>query len=333
MENAKEANMNDRTIFMCLNELAGLASTIVIMALAAYFSIKGDFSVGIVLAFGQLSGKIISPIMSASDTWVQFQSSKKLTENYRAILAGSGAETDNIPALHSTGSQTQTAHAGGIAPIFGDIELRDVSLSLGEKTVLNHVSLTFEKGKKYLLIGESGAGKSTLLNVISGLYDGYQGEVNIGGCELKSAQNGSLSRLVSLASQEVFLFNDTIRNNITLFEHYSEESIQTVLRQCGLEALIGRLPDGLDTVILENGSNFSGGEKQRINLARALIRDCDILLLDEVSANLDPETTDFIERTFLGLRGKTVISVAHKMPEELAALYDEIIPVDSKPVM
>jgi ABC-type multidrug transport system fused ATPase/permease subunit len=308
--------MDDRTIFMCLNELAGLASTIVIMALAAYFSIKGNFSVGIVLAFGQLAGKIISPIMSASDTWVQFQSSKKLTENYRAILAEGEAK-----ASHAGRTTT------GVTLASGDIKLNDVSMSLGEKTVLNHVSLTFEKGKKYLLTGESGAGKSTLLHVISGLYDEYQGELTIGGCNLKAAPKGALSRLVSLASQEVFLFNDTIRNNITLFEHYSEESIQTVLHQCGLEELVGRLPDGLDTVISENGSNFSGGEKQRINLARALIRDCDILLLDEVSANLDPETTDFIERTVLGLDGKTVISVSHKMPEKLAALYDEVIHV------
>jgi ATP-binding cassette subfamily C protein len=210
---------------------------------------------------------------------------------------------------------------------FGDIKLNDVSMSLGEKTVLNHVTLTFEKGKKYLVTGESGAGKSTLLHVISGLYDEYQGELTIGGCNLKAAPKGALSRLVSLASQEVFLFNDTIRNNITLFEQYSDESIQTVLHQCGLEELIGRLPDGLDTVISENGSNFSGGEKQRINLARALIRDSEILLLDEVSANLDPETTDFIERTVLGLDGKTVISVSHKMPEKLAALYDEVISV------
>jgi ATP-binding cassette subfamily C protein len=314
MEKSKETNMDDRTIFMCLNELAGLASTIVIMAFAAYFSIKGNFSVGIVLAFGQLAGKIISPIMSASDTWVQFQSSKKLTENYRAILAERESKTTPVSATQPDGVLA-----------FGDIELQDVSLSLGEKNVLNHVSLTFEKGKKYLLTGESGAGKSTLLYVISGLYDDYQGEVKIGGCERKTAPKEALSRLVSLASQEIFLFNDTIRNNITLFEEYSDESVQTVLRQCGLEELIARLPDGLDTVISENGSNFSGGEKQRLNLARALIRDSEILLLDEVSANLDPETTDFIERAVLGLNGKTVISVSHKMPEKLAALYDENI--------
>lgn len=145
--------------------------------------------------------------------------------------------------------------------------------------------------------------------------------------ELKQVERNSLSHLVSLASQEVFLFNDTIRNNITLYREYSDEQIHNVLKQCGLENLIQELPDGLDTLVGENGSNFSGGEKQRINLARAFIRDSKILLLDEVSANLDSVTTDFIERTVLALEGKTVISVAHKMPEKLAELYDEVIRV------
>ena len=178
-----------------------------------------------------------------------------------------------------------------------------------------------------LVIGESGSGKSTLLNIISGMYDEYDGEVMIGDEELKQVERNSLSHLVSLASQEVFLFNDTIRNNITLYREYSDEQIHNVLKQCGLENLIQELPDGLDTLVGENGSNFSGGEKQRINLARAFIRDSKILLLDEVSANLDSVTTDFIERTVLALEGKTVISVAHKMPEKLAELYDEVIRV------
>ena len=177
------------------------------------------------------------------------------------------------------------------------------------------------------MVGESGSGKSTLLNIISGMYDEYDGDVMIGDEELKQVERNSLSHLVSLASQEVFLFNDTIRNNITLYREYSDEQIHNVLKQCGLENLIQELPDGLDTLVGENGSNFSGGEKQRINLARAFIRDSKILLLDEVSANLDSVTTDFIERTVLALEGKTVISVAHKMPEKLAELYDEVIRV------
>ena len=192
---------------------------------------------------------------------------------------------------------------------------------------LDNVSFSVEKGEFVAIIGPSGSGKSTLLNIISGMYDEYDGAVMIGDEELKQVERNSLSHLVSLASQEVFLFNDTIRNNITLYREYSDEQIHNVLKQCGLENLIQELQDGLDTLVGENGSNFSGGEKQRINLARAFIRDSKILLLDEVSANLDSVTTDFIERTVLALEGKTVISVAHKMPEKLAELYDEVIRV------
>ena len=205
--------------------------------------------------------------------------------------------------------------------------MTNVSLIFNETKGLNNFSAVFKKGKKYLVVGESGSGKSTLLNIISGMYDEYDGEVMIEDEELKQVERNSLSHLVSLASQEVFLFNDTIRNNITLYREYSDEQIHNVLKQCGLENLIQELPDGLDTLVGENGSNFSGGEKQRINLARAFIRDSKILLLDEVSANLDSVTTDFIERTVLALEGKTVISVAHKMPEKLAELYDEVIRV------
>ena len=211
--------------------------------------------------------------------------------------------------------------------VYCDIRLTNVSLIFNETKGLNNFSAVLKKGKKYLVVGESGSGKSTLLNIISGMYDEYDGEVMIEDEELKQVERNSLSHLVSLASQEVFLFNDTIRNNITLYREYSDEQIHNVLKQCGLENLIQELPDGLDTLVGENGSNFSGGEKQRINLARAFIRDSKILLLDEVSANLDSVTTDFIERTVLALEGKTVISVAHKMPEKLAELYDEVIRV------
>ena len=151
LEKAKEVNGNDRTLFLCLNELAGLTSTVIIMALAAYFAIKGSFSVGIVIAFGQLSGKIISPIMTASDTWIRFKSSGKLTEKYKALLQDS----------EDTGSKREKQ------AVYGDIELKDVSLTLGEKKAVNHFLTVFEKGKKYLVVGESGSGKSTLLHIIS----------------------------------------------------------------------------------------------------------------------------------------------------------------------
>ncbi len=311
LEKAKEINGNDKTEFLCLNELIGLISTVIIMAFAAYFAIKGSFNVGMVIAFGQISGKIISPIMTASDTWIRFKSSKKLTEKYRAILQ---SKEGDHPKREKQA-------------IYGDIRMTDVSLTFGEKKGVSHFSAVFEKGKKYLVVGESGSGKSTLLNILSGLYDEYEGEVMLEDENLKQVERSSLSNMVSLASQEVFLFNDTIRNNITLFRDYSDEQMHNVLRQCGLENLIRELPDGLDTLVSENGSNFSGGEKQRINLARAFIRDSKILLLDEVSANLDAGTTDFIEKTVLALEGKTVISVAHKMPEKLAELYDEVIRV------
>ena len=156
--------------------------------------------------------------MTASDTWIRFKSSKKLTEKYMAILH---SEEDNHPKREKQA-------------VYGDIRLTNVSLIFNETKGLNNFSAVFKKGKKYLVVGESGSGKSTLLNIISGMYDEYDGEVMIEDEELKQVERNSLSHLVSLASQEVFLFNDTIRNNITLYREYSDEQIHNVLKQCGL---------------------------------------------------------------------------------------------------
>lgn len=308
-EEAKKKSENARTLFLSLNELAGLASTILIMAIAAFFSIRGDFSIGIVMAFGQLSGKIISPIMTASDTWVQFQSSKTLTKNYYSILQDG--------KMDESGVKKQVLN--------GDIELSNVCFSWGKNQILDKFSEVFERGKKYLIVGESGKGKSTLLYIIAGLYPIEEGNILVGGTSFREADAVSLNRQITLVGQDVFLFNESIRNNITLFDECSEEKLQTVIKQCGLESMIHELPEGVDTIIKENGSNFSGGEKQRLNLARALIKDSPIILLDEVTANLDLTTANFIEEMIVSLEGKTVISVSHKMPKELQERYDRVI--------
>lgn len=308
-EESKKKSENARTLFLSLNELAGLLSTIFIMAMAAFFSIRGDFSIGIVMAFGQLSGKIISPIMTASDTWVQFQSAKALTEKYNSILQNDKISESRV--------KKQVMN--------GDIELHNVSFSWEKNQILDKFSEVFEQGKKYLIVGESGTGKSTLLHIIAGIYPIDEGNISIGRISFGDVDSISLNRQIALVSQDVFLFNESIRNNITLFDNCSEEKLQAVIKQCGLESMICELSEGVDTIIKENGSNFSGGEKQRINLARALIKDSPIILLDEVTANLDFATADFIEKMIVSLEGKTIISVSHKMSKELQKCYDRVI--------
>lgn len=199
----------------------------------------------------------------------------------------------------------------------------------GERSgkVLDGVNLTFRKGGKYLLTGPSGTGKSTFLHLLAGMYDSYEGSLAYDGVEVRDIEEGSLHSMVSVVSQDVFLFNDTLRNNITLFDDgYGDGEIWRAVRLAGLEKLAEGLSGedgrGLDAVVSENGKNFSGGEKQRINLARAILRRSPVLLLDEFTASLDADTAREVERGVLDLEDVTVIFVTHRVCEELAGRYD-----------
>ena len=205
-----------------------------------------------------------------------------------------------------------------------------MSLRLGGKPIIDNFSYTFRKNHKYLLTGENGCGKSTLLSVIAGLYRAYDGQVLYDGVELKNLDSEKLSEVVTLVSQEPYLFNDTLRNNISLYGDYSDEEILAVMHKCKLDRMFEALPDGLDTIISGNGVNFSGGEKQKINLARALLHDRKVFLLDEISSNLDAESTEQIENIVLDIEDKLVISVTHKLSEEMRSRYDEIVTLYKK---
>ena len=307
VEGKKEKNLNDRVSFGCSNELVGLITTIAIMSIASFFAIKGDFSIGFVLAFGQLSGKIISPIMSASDIWMGFKSSKQIRKKYEELLFDKSSETSDADVQ------------------YGDIALESMSLRLGGKTIIDNFSYTFKKNHKYLVMGENGCGKSTLLSVIAGLYKSYEGKVIYAGTEIKNVAETSLSKVVTLVGQEPYLFNDTLRNNISFYGDYSDDEILAVMRKCKLEKMLEALPEGLDTMVSGNGVNFSGGEKQKINLARALLHDRKIFLLDEISSNLDSESTEQIENIILDIKDKLVISVAHKLSDEMIGRYDDVV--------
>lgn len=349
-ERLREKNSNNGSMYARVNELLGLASTLTIMGVAGVFAVKGSFEIGIVFAFGQLAGKIMQPIMQASGIYVQFQAAKALSKKFDESLK-SGMENQEKPLKKSEffngitvrklsfayPAKTEDSAENGTESV---IESENASMMGGEAAsaaesttdkkqgkVLENVSMTFQKGGKYLLTGKSGAGKSTLLHLLAGLYDDYEGSLKYDDAEVRDMDAESLHSLVSVVSQEAFLFNDTLKNNMTLYDDsYREEDIQRAVRLAGLEELVKRLSDGnnvgWDVVVSENGSNFSGGEKQRINLARAILRGSPVLLLDEFTASLDEKTADEVERAVLDLDGVTILFVTHKVNEKLAERYD-----------
>ena len=209
-----------------------------------------------------------------------------------------------------------------------NLEVNHLSFSYEEKPVLRNVSFKITQGEKVLLKGPSGSGKTTLLNLLAGVYTSYGGEISYDDRELRAIDPAPLNRGIAEVYQDVFLFEDSLRNNITLYSQYDEREIESAVDRSGLRDLVERLPLGLDTPIEENGKNLSGGERQRVSIARALLKRAVILLADEATSNLDETLGRHIEATLLSLDA-TVISISHRYYEGVTEGYDKVLEIDS----
>lgn len=190
------------------------------------------------------------------------------------------------------------------------------------KPILKNVSCTFESGKSYAIVGASGSGKSTLLNLLMGSYP-YQGEILYDGQQLRQVSAKSLYDLVSIIQQNVFVFNASIRENIMMFKSFPKEKVDEAIVRAGLSSLVAE--KGEHYLCGENGSNLSGGEKQRISIARSLLHNCCVLLVDEATAALDKETAYQVSSAILDVSGLTKIVVTHTLDAALLSRYDGIL--------
>lgn len=206
------------------------------------------------------------------------------------------------------------------------IEVSNVNFSYDNKEVLNDASFTIKKGKKYLIKGISGAGKSTLMNLLAMAYDTYEGEILVDGVNYKNVSEESFHEKVAFIFQDVFLFEDTIRNNISLYKDISDEQIDYAVKVCGLESIIKDKKSGLNERLSENGKNLSGGQRQRISIARAIAKNADILFVDEGTSSLNEELGREIEKVFLELNN-TVIAISHRFYEGVTDHYDYVIEI------
>ena len=180
-------------------------------------------------------------------------------------------------------------------------------------TVLNGKNFEFKVGNKYAIVGESGSGKTTVLKLIMGLLPDYEGNIYYDSIEQKSLDLKSFYNKVAYVDQQVYLFQDTLRFNITLGENYSDEEIMEVVKMCKLESLLNSLPNGLDSIIKENGKNLSGGQRQRISLARGFIRNANYIIMDEGTSALDEENAVDIETSLMEQEKAGVIIITHNL--------------------
>ena len=213
-----------------------------------------------------------------------------------------------------------------------DIQLQDVSFSYDKesgKQVLSHINLKIPEGKFTALVGPSGGGKSTIARLIARFYDVDSGKVTVGGEDVRNMTCDSLLRNISMVFQKVYLFHDTIENNIRFGNpSATQEEIIAAAKKARCHDFIMALPDGYKTVIGEGGSTLSGGEKQRISIARAILKNANIVILDEATASIDPENEHLIQQVISELTiGKTVIVIAHRLATIEHA--DQILVVDT----
>ena len=324
METANRQNINCRMVCAYAGNFVGLLSTVLVMAMASYFSLKGMFSAGTVIAFGHLIGQIISPIESMPSIVANFRASRPLEKRFRHLL-GENITSRNLLIQTLSTKDADIPKANGFREeiILDKLSFRYETLS---REVLRNLSFRFRTGKHYAVIGKSGCGKSTLLSLLLGHYPNYSGSIRYDGVELRELTREYLGNTVAYVSQDTFLFQDTIQNNITLYhEEYTPQEIEAVLEQAGLKGLVDSLPEGLSAMVEENGKNFSGGEKQRLSLARALLRKSRVLLLDEFTANLDKETAEKIEAQVMGLKDCLIITVTHRLTPDMLSRYDGIL--------
>ncbi|HOB20406.1 MAG TPA: ABC transporter ATP-binding protein [Candidatus Atribacteria bacterium] len=210
-----------------------------------------------------------------------------------------------------------------------EIEFHNVEFQYedDDQLILSDINLKFRKNGKYLIVGPSGGGKTTLLKLVRKYFNPTSGRILIDGYDLKDIKRDQYYKLIANIEQQVFIFEDTIRNNITLYKDYSEEEINKAVEAAGLAGFVASQPDGLDTMIYDNGKNISGGERSRIVIARALLSKASILLMDEAFASLDMERAREIEKTILGLKDLTVINVSHVIFKDTRELYDQVITI------
>ena len=229
-------------------------------------------------------------------------------------------DLDSIPQMDENGEELQ--------PADHEITFEDVSFSYDKKQILHHINLTIPDRTTTAVIGPSGAGKTTLCNLIARFWDVTEGCVKIGGRDVQDYTLESLMAQISMVFQNVYLFADTIENNIKFgCPDATHEQVMVAAKKACCDDFINALPDGYDTVIGEGGASLSGGERQRISIARAMLKDAPIVILDEATANVDPENEDRLQNAIEALtRDKTIIMIAHRLKTVRNA--DQILVVD-----
>lgn len=308
LEHEKFTGRRIKMLVGMIGAVTGIFAQLGVFIAGVYLSMKGgSMTPGAVVLFVNLMNFIISPIAELPGLLACRKAALGLVDKLAAALERSSSRE---------GSETLNRLEHGI-------RLENVSFAYEPgKTVLHGINAEFEAGRAYALVGGSGSGKSTLLNLLMAAETNYSGHILADGIELSDISTESLYGTMAAIQQNVFVFNASIKDNVSMFRDFPKTELDEAIARAHLGALIRER--GEDYLCGENGSGLSGGEKQRISIARSLLKKSSVLLADEVTAALDAQTAHRVSSDILDLQGITRIVVTHTLEESLLRRYDKI---------
>ena len=292
-----------------ISQLSGMIVFLVAFGGGMYLVFNSSTTIGSVTAIVQLVNFVVMPLNEVGMGMSKFREGQATLDAF---------EVKDVTELQT--GETKEYFDDVIS--FSNI---DFSYPNTKEKIFNHLSLKIQKGEKIAIVGMSGSGKSTLLNLLLRFYDVTSGHISIDNQDIQAISAESLYNLMTIVQQDVYIFDDTLRANITLNQSFTDEEIKQAVHQSGLESYVLENESGLQALCGENGSNLSGGQKQRLSIARALIRKTPILLLDEATSYLDNQVTTEIENSILDIQDLTALVVTHKLNENILKRYDRIL--------
>ena len=284
----------------------------VVMLVGLFLAFDGRLTMGTVSTAASMANFVITPCHQIAQCWAKVKSSQGIRQRLEAAMA-----------------EPQAAeHGEPIGPI-ESIQCENVRFAYpgAAEPVLRDASLTVDAAQKVALVGESGCGKSTLAKLLFQYYPDYSGGILFNGRQVRALDRTALYRRVGYIAQTAYLFHDTIRNNICLHEDFPDEQLAHAIAAAGLTDWVASLPDGLDTVISENGKNLSGGQRQRIGIARLALRSYDLIIADEITASLDPDTSQQVMENLIAMPCM-VVAITHDVAGSFMHQFDKVYRVE-----